>query len=151
MSPVPALIDGGVKLGLGTDGTASNNTLDLLRDMQLAALLHKGVTGDPTVLPARQMLELVTARGAQVLGLADTIGTLTEGYDADLICVSVDGPHSAPMYDPFSHMVFAARAADVRHVMVRGDVVVRNRELITLDQERIEAQAREFSETIRPS
>lgn len=151
VSPVPALIDGGVKLGLGTDGTASNNTLDLLRDMQLAALLHKGVTGDPTVLPARQMLELVTARGAQVLGLADTIGTLTEGFDADLICVSVDGPHSAPMYDPFSHMVFAARAADVRHVMVRGDVVVRNRELITLDQERIEAQAREFSETIRPS
>jgi 5-methylthioadenosine/S-adenosylhomocysteine deaminase len=151
VSPVPALIDGGVKLGLGTDGTASNNTLDLLRDMQLAALLHKGVTGDPTVLPARQMLELVTARGAQVLGLADTIGTLTEGFDADLICVSVNGPHSAPMYDPYSHMVFAARAADVRHVMVRGDVVVRNRELITLDQERIEAQAREFSETVRPS
>jgi 5-methylthioadenosine/S-adenosylhomocysteine deaminase len=151
VSPVPALIAGGVKMGLGTDGTASNNTLDLLRDMQLAALLHKGVTGDPTVLPARQMLELVTVRGANVLGLADTIGTLTEGYDADLICVSVDGPHSAPMYDPFSHMVFAARAADVRHVMVRGKVVVRNRELTTLDGERIEAQAREFSESVRPS
>ena len=119
--------------------------------MQLAALLHKGVTGDPTALPARQMLELVTSRGAQVLGLADTIGTLTEGRDADLICVSVNGPHSAPMYDPFSHMVFAARAADVRHVMVRGNVVVRNRELATLDVERIEALAREFSETIRPS
>jgi 5-methylthioadenosine/S-adenosylhomocysteine deaminase len=151
ISPVPALIEGGVKLGLGTDGTASNNTLDLLRDMQLAALLHKGVSGDPTVLPSRTMLELVTVRGAQVLGLADTIGTLTEGLDADLVCVAIDGPHTAPMYDPFSHMVFAARAADVRHVMVRGKVLVRNRELKTLDRERIEAQAREFSENVRPS
>ena len=151
VSPVPALMGGGVKLGLGTDGTASNNTLDLLRDMQLAALLHKGVSGDPTVLAARTMLELATVRGAQVLGLADRIGMLAEGRDADIICVAVDGPHTAPMYDPFSHMVFAARAADVRHVMVRGSVVVRNRELQTLDQERIEAQAREFSETVRPS
>ena len=150
VSPVPALIEGGVKLGLGTDGTASNNTLDLMRDMQLAALLHKGISGDATVLPAREMLEMATVRGAEVLGLADRIGTLTEGCEADVICVSIDGPHTTPMYDPFSHMVFAARAADVRHVMVRGNVVVRNRELMTLDQERIEAQAREFSEIVRP-
>jgi 5-methylthioadenosine/S-adenosylhomocysteine deaminase len=151
VSPVPALLRGGVRLGLGTDGTASNNTLDLMRDMQLAALLHKGVTADPTVLPARTMLELATTRGAEVLGLSDRIGTLTEGLEADIICVTVDGPHTAPMYDPYSHMVFAARAADVRHVLVRGSVVVRNRQLTTLDQERIEAQARELSETIRPS
>jgi 5-methylthioadenosine/S-adenosylhomocysteine deaminase len=151
VSPVPALLDAGAKLGLGTDGTASNNTLDLIRDMQLAALLHKGVSGDPTVLPARTMLELLTVRGAEVLGLADRIGVLSEGRDADIICVSIDGPHTAPMYDPFSHMVFAARAADVRHVVVRGSVVLRNRQLLTLDLERIEAQAREFSETVRPS
>ncbi len=151
VSPVPALLDGGVKLGLGTDGTASNNTLDLLRDMQLAALLHKGVSGDPTVLPARQMLEVVTVNGARVLGLDDRIGTLVEGHDADLICLSIDGPHTAPMYDPFSHVVFAARASDVRHVLVRGKILVRNRELKTLDRERIEAQVREFSETVRPS
>jgi 5-methylthioadenosine/S-adenosylhomocysteine deaminase len=151
VSPVPALIDAGAKLGLGTDGTASNNTLDLIRDMQLAALVHKGVSGDPTVLPARTMLEMVTVRGAQVLGLADRIGVLSEGRDADIICVAVDGPHSAPMYDPFSHLVFAARAADVRHAVVRGSVVMRNRQLLTLDLERIEAQAREFSETVRPS
>ena len=94
---------------------------------------------------------LAEDRLAEVLGLADHVGTLSEGRAADLICVSVDGPHSAPMYDPFSHMVFAARASDVRHVMVRGEVVVRNRELKTLDVERIEAQVREFSETMRPS
>jgi 5-methylthioadenosine/S-adenosylhomocysteine deaminase len=151
ISPVPALMNGGVKLGLGTDGTASNNTLDLLRDMQLTALLHKGTSGDPTVLPARTVLELATVRGAQVLGLGDRIGTLTEGHDADLICVSIDGPHTAPMYDAFSHIVFAARASDIRHVMVRGTVLVRNRELKTLDRERIEAQAREFSENVRPN
>jgi 5-methylthioadenosine/S-adenosylhomocysteine deaminase len=150
ISPVPALVAGGVKLGLGTDGTASNNSLDLLRDMQLAALLHKGIAGDPTVLPARTMLELATVGGAQVLGL-DNVGTLAEGQEADLVCIAVEGPHATPMYDPYSHLVFAARSADVRHVMVRGQVVVRNRELKTLDVERIEAQAREFSETIRPS
>jgi 5-methylthioadenosine/S-adenosylhomocysteine deaminase len=149
ISPVPELIAGGVKIGLGTDGTASNNTLDLLRDMQLAALLHKGVSRNPTALPARTMLELVTRRGAEVLGLEKKIGTLVEGFEADLICVAIDGPHTAPMYDPLSHLVFAARASDVRHVMIRGQVVVRNRELQTLDRERIEAQAREFSETIR--
>jgi 5-methylthioadenosine/S-adenosylhomocysteine deaminase len=149
VSPVPALVAAGVTVGLGTDGAASNNTLNLLRDMQIAALLHKGVSGDPTTLPARAMMEMVTCRGAEVLGLADRVGTLTEGREADLICVAVEGPHTAPMYDPFSHLVFAARATDVRHVVVRGRVVVRNRALQTIDRERIEAQAREFSETVR--
>jgi 5-methylthioadenosine/S-adenosylhomocysteine deaminase len=147
--PVSAMVDRGVKLGLGTDGAASNNTLDLLRDMQLTALLQKGITGNPTTLPARTMLDLVTTAGARVLGLDDRIGTLSEGYEADLICISIDGPHTAPLYDPFSHLVFAARSADVRHVMVRGKILVRDRELLTLDRERVEAQAREFSERIR--
>ncbi len=151
VSPVPAMIAAGVKLGLGTDGAASNNTLDLLRDMQLAALLHKGISGDPTALPARTMLELLTSRGAEILGLDSKIGTLSEGREADIVCIAVDGPHTAPMYDPYSHLVFAARSADVRHVMVRGKVLVRNRKLQTLDRERIEAQAREFSEKVRPS
>lgn len=151
ISPVPAMVAAGVKVGLGTDGAASNNTLDLMRDMQLAALLHKGVTGDPTVLPARTMIEMATSEGARVLGLSDRIGSLTEGREADLICIKVDGPHTSPMYDPYSHLVFAARAGDVRHVVVRGRIVVRNRSLQTLDLDRIEAQSRDFSETIRPS
>lgn len=149
VSPVPQMIDQGVKLGIGTDGAASNNTLDLLRDMQLAALLHKVITRDATALPAHTMLEMATVSGARVLGLDDRIGTLAEGREADLVCVSVNEPHTVPMYDPASHLVFAARSADVRHVMVRGKVLVRDRELLTLDQERIEAQAKEFSESIR--
>lgn len=149
VSPVPAMVAAGVKVGLGTDGAASNNTLDLLRDMQIAALLHKGISGDPTVLPARSMIEMATTEGARVLGLSDRIGSLTEGREADLICLKVEGPHTAPMYDPYSHIAFAARAADVRHVVVRGRIVVRNRALQTLDLDRIVAQAREFSESVR--
>jgi 5-methylthioadenosine/S-adenosylhomocysteine deaminase len=149
VAPVPAMVAAGVKVGLGTDGAASNNTLDLLRDMQLAALLHKGITGDPTVLPARAMLEMATSEGAKVLGLANRIGSLTEGREADIVCIKVDGPHTAPMYDPYSHLVFAARASDVRHVVIRGRIIVRNRALQTLDLDRIEAQVREFSESVR--
>ena len=149
VAPVPAMVAAGVKVGLGTDGAASNNTLDLLRDMQLAALVHKGITGDPTVLPARAMLEIATSEGAKVLGLANRIGSLTEGREADIVCIKVDGPHTAPMYDPYSHLVFAARASDVRHVVIRGRIIVRNRALQTLDLDRIEAQVREFSESVR--
>jgi 5-methylthioadenosine/S-adenosylhomocysteine deaminase len=141
ISPVPAMVERGVKLGLGTDGAASNNTLDLLRDMQLTALIHKGTSGDPTALPARKVLEMATVDGARVLGLDNVIGTLSEGREADLICIDTDRAHATPLYDPFSHIVFAARAADVRHVMVRGKVVVRNRRLETLDLEAVQAQA----------
>ena len=138
-----------MKLGIGTDGAASNNTLDLLRDTQLTALLHKGVSGDPTVLPARFMIEMATVGGARVLGLEEKIGTLTEGKEADLICVASDGPHATPSFDPFSHLVFAARPSDVRHVMVRGQLVVGNRTLNTLDGERIESQVREFAAQLK--
>jgi 5-methylthioadenosine/S-adenosylhomocysteine deaminase len=145
VAPVPAMTEAGLKLSLGTDGAASNNTLDLLRDMQLAALLHKGVVGDPTVLPARSMIEMATIGGARVLGLDTEIGTLVEGKQADITCIAVDGPHATPIYDPWSHLVFAARASDVRHVLVGGKLVVGNRTLNTLDLERIEAQAIEFA------
>ena len=149
VSPVPAMAEAGVKLGIGTDGAASNNTLDVLRDMQLAALLHKGVTGDPTVLPARSMVEMATIGGARVLGLDAEIGTLAEGKQADLLCLAVDSPHAIPVFDPWSHIVFAARAADVRHVLVGGQLVVGNRKLNTLDLERIEAQVWDFAQQLK--
>ena len=148
VSPVPTMVDHGVKLGLGTDGAASNNTLDLLRDAQLTALLHKGVSGDPTVLPARKIVEMMTVGGARVLGLEDRIGTLTEGREADVVCIDMSPAHTTPLFDPFSHLVFAARAADVRHVLVRGKTVVRDHKLMTLDIERIKAKANEVAERI---
>jgi 5-methylthioadenosine/S-adenosylhomocysteine deaminase len=149
VAPIPAMVEAGVKLGLGTDGAASNNTLDLLRDMQLASLLHKGVFGDPTVLPARSMIEMATIGGAGVLGLETEIGTLTEGKVADLVCFSVDGPHATPVFDPWSHLVYAARSSDVRHVLVHGKLVVGNRHLNTMDQERIESEARDFAQQLK--
>ncbi|MCU0305657.1 MAG: amidohydrolase family protein [Thermoanaerobaculales bacterium] len=148
VSPVPTMLERGVKLGLGTDGAASNNTLDLLRDMQLAALLHKGVSGDPTVLPARTMVEMATIGGARVLGLDGMIGTLSEGKAADVVCLAVEGPHATPVFDPFSHLVYAARSSDVRHVLVGGRLVVGNRTLNTLDQERIESEASRFAQKV---
>jgi 5-methylthioadenosine/S-adenosylhomocysteine deaminase len=149
VAPVPSLVERGVKLGLGTDGAASNNTLDLLRDMQLTALVHKGTAGDPTTLPARKVLEMATVDGARVLGIDDSVGTIAEGRQADLICIDTDSAHATPLYDPYSHIVFAARAADVRHVMVGGRVVVRNRRLGTVDLEAIQAQAHTVADRIR--
>jgi len=145
VAPVPAMAAAGVKLGMGTDGAASNNTLDVLRDTQLAALLHKGVTGDPTALPARNMVEMATIGGARVLGLDAEIGTLAEGKAADVVCMALDGPHNTPVFDPYSHLVFAARSADVRHVLINGRLVVGNGKLNTVDWERIEAQATEVT------
>jgi 5-methylthioadenosine/S-adenosylhomocysteine deaminase len=149
ISPVSTMVNSGIKVGLGTDGAASNNTLDLLRDMQLTALLHKGIIGDPTALPARKIVEMATVDGARVLGLDASIGTLEEGREADLICIDVDTPHTTPMYDPFSHLAFAARAADVQHVIVHGRVVVRNRKLQTIDLEAVLAAANSAAERIR--
>jgi len=149
VSPVPAMLESGVKIGLGTDGAASNNTLDLLRDMQLTALLHKGMTGDPTALPARKMVEMATIDGARVLGLEAAVGTLKEGREADLICIDTDRPHTSPQFDPYSHLVFAARAADVKHVIVHGKVVVRNRRLETIDLEEVLTQVNATAERIR--
>ncbi len=148
VAPVPALLEAGVKLGIGTDGTASNNTLDVLRDMQVAALLHKGVSGEPTVLPAAEALRLATVGGAQVLGLADRIGTLAEGMEGDLICIDTTGAHATPLYDPFSHLAYAARSADVRHVLVQGKILVRDRKLQTVDLDETRGKAAEIAAKI---
>mgnify|MGYP006288164821 CR=1 FL=1 len=149
VAPVPAMIERGVAVGLGTDGTASNNTLDLLRDLQLTALLHKGTSGDPTALPARSLVEMATRTGAAVLGLEDRIGTLAPGYEADLICLSTAGPHATPLYDPYSHIVFAARGSDVRHVMVRGRLLVHDRKLLTVDLDEATTRVVEIAARIR--
>ena len=148
VAPVPQMLAAGLDVGLGTDGAASNNTLDLLRDMQLTTLLHKGVSGDATCLPARAMVEMATCGGARVLGLDHRIGRLVPGFEADLICIANDGPHAIPVYDPFSHLVYAARSSDVRHVLVRGRAVIRNGSPQTLDMERIAARAREQARRI---
>jgi 5-methylthioadenosine/S-adenosylhomocysteine deaminase len=149
IAPVPAMLAGGVRVGLGTDGAASNNSLDLLRDGQLAALVHKGAAGDPTALPAHTVLEMLTVRGAEALGLGDRVGTLSPGTDADLICLRTDEARATPLHDPYSHMIYAARACDVRHTIVRGQLLLRDGEHLTIDLERARAQAREVAASIQ--
>jgi len=149
LAPLPQMLARGLKVSFGTDGAASNNTLDLLRDAQLASLIYKGITGDPTAIPARAVIEMLTIGGARVLGLADRIGTLEPGKRADVICVALDRPRAVPAYDPFHHLVFAARAADVAHVVVDGRVVVRDRELRTIEVPALLADVHTATETVR--
>ena len=148
IAPAAALLSKGVILGLGTDGAASNNNLDLWGEMSLAAKLHKVAGLDPTVLPARQVVEMATLGGARVLGLEAVTGSLTPGKEADLIVVDLHQPHLTPLYDPYSHLVYAAGAGDVRHVMVQGRWLLQDRQLMTLDWEDIKEQTRRWSRKI---
>lgn len=145
VAPVPELLARGVTVGLGTDGAASNNNLDLFGEMSLAARLHKVWREDPTVLPAPEVVALATREGAKVLSLGDRVGTLTPGKQADLIVVDVNQAHLTPLYDPYSHLVYAARSADVRHVMVAGRWLLQDRRLLTLDWGSIASRARDYA------
>jgi 5-methylthioadenosine/S-adenosylhomocysteine deaminase len=149
VAPVPQMLTHGIKVGFGTDGAASNNTLDLLRDAQLACLLYKGISGDPTCMPARTVAELLTIGGARVLGLADKIGTLEAGKRADVVCLALDRPRAVPVFDPFSHIAYAARSSDVCHVVIEGRTVVRDRTLVGIDVEGLLAEVRQATDRVR--
>jgi 5-methylthioadenosine/S-adenosylhomocysteine deaminase len=149
IAPLPQMLARGIKVSFGTDGAASNNTLDLLRDAQMAALIYKGLGGDPTVMPARTMAELLTLGGARVLGLDARIGTLEVGKRADLVCLAADQPHATPLFDPYSHLAYAARAADVRHVVVDGAVVVADGTLTRIDEFALLREAIDASKRVR--
>ena len=140
-APVREMLAEGLRLGLGTDGAASNNDLDMFEEMLTAALLAKHVTGDPTVAPAASVLEMATLGGARALGMEDRLGSLEPGKRADLIVVDLSAPRLHPLYDPVSHLVYAAKGADVRHVMVEGRVVMRDRKITTLDEAAVLADA----------
>jgi 5-methylthioadenosine/S-adenosylhomocysteine deaminase len=149
IAPVPEMLAAGVTVGLGTDGAASNNDLDMFDAMRFAALLHKAKTGDPRVLPATAVLEMATVNGAKALGLEKQIGSLEAGKRADLVVVSASSARMTPMYDPVSHLVYAARGEDVRTVMVNGRVLMRDRKMLTLDEPAVLAEARKFADTVR--
>jgi 5-methylthioadenosine/S-adenosylhomocysteine deaminase len=133
-APVGAMLAEGLRLGLGTDGAASNNDLDMVEEMNSAALLAKHASGDPTVAPAAAVLEMATLGGARALGMEDRIGSLEKGKRADLVVVSLDAPRLHPMFDPVSHLVYVAKGSDVRHVVVEGKVILRDRKVLTLDE-----------------
>ena len=148
-APVGALLAAGVNVGLGSDGAASNNRLDIFAEMRLAALLAKGVSDDATALPAWQALELATIRSARALGLDQSIGTLQPGKCADITAVRLAGPELAPCYDPQSHLVYAAGREHVSHVWVNGELVVDNGNLTTIDTNEVLAKAAFWHDRIR--
>jgi 5-methylthioadenosine/S-adenosylhomocysteine deaminase len=133
IAPVPDMLAAGVKVGLGADGPASNNNLDIFEEMDSAAKLHKVHLNDPTVMKSETVLAMATSTGADVLGQGDKTGRLAQGYLADLIVIDLDQPHLTPMYNPSSHLVYSANGADVMHTMVHGRWLMEDRKLTTID------------------
>ncbi len=149
IAPVPQYLNAGVTVGLGTDGAASNNDLDMFEAMRFAALLHKVSTGDPRAVPAATALEMATIAGARALGLEKQVGSLESGKRADLVVVSVAAARQTPLYDPVSHLVYVSRGDDVRTVMVNGRVLMRDRKMLTLDEPAVLADARRLAASVR--
>jgi len=149
VAPVAKLLERGVPVGLGTDGCASNNNLDMLAEMDSVAKLHKVYRMDPTIMDAKTVVRLATRGGARVLGMEKQIGSLEPGKRADLIGLDLDKPHLTPMYNIYSHLVYAASAADVTLNIINGRVVMRNRQLLTLDVERVMAEVRAIAKKIK--
>ncbi len=144
-APLKRMLELGITVGLGTDGAASNNTLDLFSDMRACALLHKVNNFDPTAISAREVVKMATSGGAKVIGLENEIGSLEVGKKADIITINLNKPHLTPIYDPYSHLVYCVDGADVENVIVNGKVIMKNREVKTLDEEKILKQAGEFN------
>jgi len=137
IAPVVQMLAAGISVGLGTDSSASNNDVDMFSEMNSAAKLHKVNTLDPTVMPAETVLEMATMGGSRVLGAENKIGSLEPGKKADLIVLDMNQPHLTPLYTIPSHMVYAARGADVVHSVINGNIVMQNRKLKTLDEKTI--------------
>jgi 5-methylthioadenosine/S-adenosylhomocysteine deaminase len=148
VAPVARMLAAGVRVGLGTDGAASNNNLDMFGEMATVAKVHKARTLDPTVLPARQVVRMATMGSAAALHMEDEIGSLEVGKCADLIVVDASGPEAIPLYDPYAYLVYSARAHAVETVIVEGRILMEKRRLLTLDVERIRRRALAFGRRI---
>ena len=150
-SPVPQMLKAGVNVGLGTDGAASNNDLNMWEEMDTAAKFHKFVAKDPTVLNAKEALEMATIRGARAIHLEKEIGSLEAGKRADLIIVQIASEHQTPLYNIYSHLVYATKASDVESVMINGKMVMQQRRVLTIDEPGVRAKANWYRDRIRQS
>jgi 5-methylthioadenosine/S-adenosylhomocysteine deaminase len=148
-APVVDYLKAGVALGLGTDGAASNNDLDMFEAMRQAAFLHKLVTRDPRVVSAQTALEMATIGGARVIGREDRLGSIEAGKLADLLVVRMDSARQTPLYDPVSHLVYVTRGDDVETTIVNGKVLMRGGKVLTLDEPAVLADARRAADLVR--
>jgi len=149
IAPLPALQSAGVTVGIGSDGCASNNTLDLFRTLDFAAKLHKVHSGDPTAAAAENLLRMATIEGARALGLEKQIGSLEIGKRADLVLVDLSRPHLVPLYRPASHLVYTARGGDVAMVLIDGKIVCERGRMTSVDTAETVARARKAGEAIQ--
>ncbi len=147
---VPEMLAAGVVVGLGTDGAASNNNLDMFETMDFAAKVHKVVRRDPTAMSAREVFRLATRGGARALGLGDRIGSLEAGKLADLVLVDVTSPEATPLHDVYSHLVYTLKGGSVRTVIVGGRIVLRDRAMATLDTAEVLQRARAIAARMTP-
>jgi 5-methylthioadenosine/S-adenosylhomocysteine deaminase len=148
VAPVPKMMTENVLVGLGTDGAASNNDLNMWEEMDTVAKLHKVFTGDPKVISAQQAFELATIRGAEALHLEKEIGSLETGKRADLLVIDRDTLNQIPLYNVYSDLVYATKASDVETVVINGRIVMRNRRLLTLNEAAIKTEARAYRDRI---
>jgi 5-methylthioadenosine/S-adenosylhomocysteine deaminase len=152
IAPLVQYLGSGVATGLGTDGPAgSNNDLNLFEEMDLAAKLQKVHTGDPTAISAQQAFEMATIRGAQAIGMAKEVGSVEAGKRADLTFVRFTEAHAQPLFHVYSQLVYALKGSDVRHVVVNGRIVLRDRRLLTLNEAEVVRTAAGWKERIRAS
>jgi 5-methylthioadenosine/S-adenosylhomocysteine deaminase len=151
VAPVPQMLKRGLLVGLGTDGAASNNDLNMWEEMDTAAKLHKVFSGDPKVLSAEEAFEMATIRGAQALHLETEIGSIEKGKRADLVIVERDSLNQIPLYNVYSDLVYATKANDVETVIINGRIVMRDRRLLTLNEQEIKASARRFRDQVTRS
>jgi 5-methylthioadenosine/S-adenosylhomocysteine deaminase len=148
ISPIPKMLEEGVTVSLGTDSPCSNNTADMFETMKTTAILHKGINKNPTLLPAEKILQMATINGAKALSWDDEIGSIAVGKKADLIIVNLKKPHLSPMHNETSHMVYAAKSADVETVIINGKIIVENGTLKTLKVERVMALAEKAKDNL---
>ena len=151
VAPVPAMLKSGITVGLGTDGCASNNNLDLFQEMDTAAKLHKVFSLDPTVMDAKTVTRMATCEGARALGLGNVTGSLEAGKKADIIIIDLNKPHLTPLYNEYSHLVYAAGGGDVDTVLINGKLVMENRRLLTIDESEVMARVREIATRVKNS
>jgi len=148
MAPIPHILERNIVLGIGTDGASSNNNLNMLEELHLAALLHKVSWGDPTVLPADRVLEMGTLGGAKVLNLEKEIGSIEIGKKADIILIDLDKPHLYPRHDLIANIIYSAQGSDVKTSIIDGQVIMKDYEVKGLDEEKIKYEANRLAHTL---
>jgi 5-methylthioadenosine/S-adenosylhomocysteine deaminase len=150
-APVPQMLKAGVAVGLGTDGSASNNDVSMWEEIDTAAKLHKLISKDPTTINAREALEMATIRGAKAIHQDKEIGSLENGKRADIIVVDIQSTHQIPVYNVYSQLVYATKASDVETVLINGKIVMDNRRVLTIDERAVRAKANEYRDRIKKS